>query len=222
MRTACNSEPFRYGTGRADGAFDGDMMTDATTFDTATRIAAGDDGTNYDNVAVALHWATAVLVVTQFALALTWDYFSKPAREGMQSLHISLGVLLTAVIIARIAWRLMPGHQVPSLNIGWVRLASKGVHYLLYLLLVAQAALGFAFRWAQGHPVSFFGLFAIPGPYGELARPDRRLIHELHEWGGWAIVLIAFGHALAALYHHYVLKDRVLMRMLPGDGERGR
>lgn len=191
-----------------------------TPFGSATRVLAADDGTNYDNVAVALHWTTAVLVVVQFVLAITWDDFAKPTQETMQSVHVSLGVLLTAVIIARLVWRLMPGHQVPAIELGWVKLASKAVHYGLYALLVAQVVSGFLFRWAQGHPVSFFGLFAIPGPFGALSRPDRRLIHEVHEYIGWAIVIIAFAHALAALYHHYVLKDRVLMRMLPGDGER--
>lgn len=188
---------------------------DRTAFDTATRIAAGDDGTNYDGVAIALHWLTALLVVVQFAMAVSWDWFAKLTRQGMESVHISLGVLLTAVIVARLAWRFIPGHQVSSLQIGWVKLASKGVHYLLYLLLIAQAATGFVFRWAQGHSVEFFGLFGIPGPIGELARPQRRQLHELHEWIGWAIIIIALLHALAALYHHYVLKDRVLKRMLP-------
>lgn len=190
-------------------------MSDHTAFDTATRIAAGDDGTRYDNVAIALHWSIALLVIVQFAMALTWDWFAKPTAHAMESIHISLGVLLTALILARIAWRLMPGHQRSSLETGWMRLASKGVHYLLYLLLIAQAALGFGFRWAQGHAVEFFGLFGIPGPYGALAGPARRLLHEAHEWVGWAIVIIAFAHALAALYHYYVLKDRVLARMLP-------
>ena len=50
-------------------------------FDTATRIAAGDDGTNYDNVAITLHWTTALLVIVQFALAKTWDWFAKPTQE---------------------------------------------------------------------------------------------------------------------------------------------
>jgi cytochrome b561 len=184
-------------------------------FAAATRIAAGDDGSNYDDVAVALHWATAILVVIQFLLGVTWDYFPKPTVGEMQSLHISLGVLLTAVILARIVWRLMPGHQRSAIVSGWVELASKGVHYLLYLLLVVQACLGFAWRWAQGHPVSLFGLFAIPGPYGVLERPTRHLIAESHKYIAWTIVIIAFGHALAALYHHYALKDRVLERMLP-------
>jgi cytochrome b561 len=99
--------------------------------------------------------------------------------------------------------------------VGWVRIASKGVHYLLYALLVAQAALGFGFRWAQGHSVEFFGLFGIPGPYGALDKATRHTLHGLHEKIGWAIVIIAFGHALAALYHYYVVNDRVLQRMLP-------
>lgn len=210
LRIACNKRGERYPA----------AMTDRTAFDTATRIVAADDGTNYDNVAIALHWTTALLVIVQFALAISWDSFSKPTRQAMETLHISLGVLLTAVILARIAWRLVPGHQRSSLQAGWVRLASKGVHYLLYAMLVAQAALGFGFRWAQGHPVEFFGLFGIPGPYGELARPVRRQLHQLHEWIGWTIVIIALLHALAALYHHHVLKDRVLRRMLPAARPR--
>jgi cytochrome b561 len=190
-------------------------MADRDAFDVATRIAAGDDKTNYDDVAVALHWATAILVVIQFLFGVTWDYFAKPMRQEMQTLHISLGVLLTAVVVARIVWRLMPGHQRPAIVSGWVKLASKGVHYLLYLLLVVQAGLGFAWRWAQGHEVGFFGLFAIPGPYGALARPTRHLLSEFHEKIAWGIAIIALGHALAALYHHYRLRDRVLGRMIP-------
>ena len=190
-------------------------MADRDAFDIATRIAAGDVGRDYDDVAVGLHWATAILVLIQFLLGVTWDYFPDPMVGEMQTLHISLGVALTAVIIARIVWQLTPGHQRPSIVGGWVRLASKGVHYLLYLLLVVQAGLGWAWRWAQGHPVSFFGLFAIPGPFGKLERPTRHLISEFHEYIAWAIVIIAFGHALAALYHHYKLHDRVLGRMMP-------
>ena len=190
-------------------------MTDQTSFDTATRIFAGDDGTTYDRVAIALHWATALLVLLQFANAVTWDYWSKPTRESLQSIHVSLGLLLAAVIVVRLLWRWMPGHQVSSLETGWVRTLSKAVHYVLYILLVTQAATGFAWRWAQGHPVGFFGLFGIPGPYGALDRATRHELHDIHTWVGWSIVIIALWHSLAALYHHYALHDRVLGRMFP-------
>jgi cytochrome b561 len=189
-------------------------MADRNAFDTATRIAAGDDKTNYDNVAITLHWLTALLVFTQFALAETWDWFSRDTREGMQSLHVSFGILLTVVIVARLVWRWMPGHQRSLLDTGWMRTAAKAVHYLLYVLLVVQAGLGFATGWAAGHPIHFFGI-PIPGPIGALAKPVRHEIREIHSWVGWTIVILALGHALAALYHHYFLKDRVLGRMLP-------
>src|SRR6476659_9885552 len=113
-------------------------MTDRTNFDTATRIAAGDDGTTYDGVAIALHWLTALLVVANFALAQTWDWFAKPTRQLMEHTHMSFGVLLTAVILARIAWRFIPGHRLSSLEKGWMRVASKGTLYVLYLLLIAE------------------------------------------------------------------------------------
>ena len=189
-------------------------MNDKTGFDAATRIVAGDDGTNYDGVAIFLHWATAVLVFANFALAQTWDWFAKPARELMEDTHMSFGVLLTAVLVARLIWRWIPGHQLAALEAGWMRLASKAVHYALYALLAAEAALGFAFRWGAGRPMEFFGL-GLPPLIGEMAKPLRHDLRELHEKIGWAIVIIALLHALAALYHHYVLKDRVLERILP-------
>ena len=190
-------------------------MTDTTSFDTATRIVAGDDGTTYDGVAIALHWATAFLVIANFALSQTWNWFAKPTKGLMEDTHMSFGVLLTAVIVARIVWRLIPGHQVSSLEAGWQRIASKATHYVLYLLLVAEAGLGFAFRWGAGRPMEFFGV-GIPPLIGEIAKPLRRELREFHEWIGWAIIVIALLHAVSALYHHYVLRDRVLKRMLPG------
>ena len=185
-----------------------------TAFDTATRIAAGDDDITYDNVSIWLHWATALLVVLQFGLAQTWSWFGKEAHKFMEDTHMSFGVVLTGVIVARLVWRLIPGHEFSSATKGWERLASKGVHHLLYLLLVAEAGLGFAFRWGAGRPMEFFGL-GIPPLIGEIARPDRRFLRELHEWNGWVIIIIALLHALAALYHHYAFKDRMLLRMLP-------
>lgn len=66
--------------------------------------------------------------------------------------------------------------------------------------------------------MSFFGLL-IPPPFAPFSKAAHHQIGEFHEKIGWAIVIIAVGHALAALYHHYVLRDRVLLRMLPGDGQ---
>lgn len=188
---------------------------DRSAFDDATRIAAGDDGTRYDGVAITLHWLTALLVVTNFILAQIWDWYPDETKGWMEDAHMSFGVLLAIVVVARLAWRFIPGHQVSSLEAGWMRLASKATHYVLYALLVAEATLGFAFRWGGGRSMTFFAT-AIPPLIPEMDRAFRRELREFHEWIGWAIIILALLHALAALYHHYVLKDRVLSRMLPG------
>ena len=189
-------------------------MTDRNRFDPATQIGAGADKSDYDNVWVTLHWLTALLVVTQFALAETWDWFGHETREGMESTHVSLGILLTAVVVTRLIWRSIPSHRRSPLAVGWMLTASQAVHYLLYLLLVVQASLGWTIGWAAGHPIHFFGI-AIPGPIDALPRPTRHELREIHDKVGWAIIIVAFGHALAGLYHHYGLHDRVLGRMFP-------
>lgn len=189
-------------------------MADRDTFGTGTRIAAGDTGTNYDSFAITLHWLTAVLVVVQFALGQTWGWFSRPTHHLMVVTHMSFGILLTFVIVARLLWRFVFRHHVSSLESGWVRIASTTVHYLLYVLLTAEAVLGFLSRWEGNEAMSFFGL-QIPSPFTGSGQNVAHQLQDIHNWVGWTIIVLAFGHALAALYHYYFLNDRVLGRMLP-------
>jgi cytochrome b561 len=194
-------------------------MTDLTSFATATRIAAGDDGTNYDRFAITLHWTTVVLVLLQFALGQTWGWFPRPARHLMVVTHMSFGIILTIVVLTLIVWRFGLGHQRGSLEGGWVWIASKTVHYMLYTLLLSEAVLGFLARWQGNEAMSFFGL-QIPGPFAGAGKQVAHRLEDIHNWVGWTIIVLAAGHAAAALYHHYVLKDRVLVRMLPVARQR--
>lgn len=183
--------------------------------DVATRIAAGDDKTRYDGVAQALHWLTAAIVLFQFATSETWENFARPTRHLMIMWHMSFGIILGAVVLARIVWRLIPGHQMPPADVGLAELAAKVGHYFLYVLLIFQFVLGFVLRWAGAEAMSFFGL-QIPSPMARVSRPVHEVMGDLHHWIGWTIVIVAAGHATAALFHHVVLKDNVLRRMLPG------
>lgn len=189
-------------------------MVDRNAFDTATRVAAGDDGKNYDKVAIGLHWLTAVLVIIQFTLGQTWGWFPRPTRHFMIATHMSFGIVLTLVILTRLLWRFVLRHHVASLETGLIRIASTTVHYVLYALLVTEAILGFLSRWEGNEAMSFFGL-QIPSPFTGSGQKVAHQLQDIHNWVGWTIIVLATGHALAALYHHYFLKDRVLQRMLP-------
>jgi cytochrome b561 len=182
--------------------------------DDATRIAAGATRSRYDGISIALHWTTVVLVVSLFALGELWGYAQRPLRHELVVLHMSLGMILGVAVALRILWRLMPGHQVAPAATGLTETLARLVHWLLYLLLVGQALFGWYVRWSEGEAMSFFGLL-IPSPLAPVPRETHHFIQELHGWVGWAIVIVALGHAAAALYHHFVLRDKVLVRMLP-------
>jgi cytochrome b561 len=182
---------------------------------TPSTVAAGSAASRYDRTTIVLHWLTALLVLALFALAMVWDFFPRDARKQMESLHISLGIVLAAVLLLRLAWRATRGRRLPLAVEGLQGKAAKAMHYLLYLLLVAQVLLGLAWRWAQAEAFQFFGLF----PLRLATVRDGPLAHtlgELHDVVGWTIVVLAGLHAAVALIHHYVLKDAVLQRMLGG------
>lgn len=183
----------------------------------ASAVIAGHDRTRYDGFAITLHWLTFALVVLLFGLSQTWGWFEKPTRHLLIVAHMSFGIMLAAVIVVRIVWRLIPGHQVAAADVGWLEVAAKGVHYLLYAAIVLQALLGFALRWSGNEAMSFFGL-QIPPPFAPTSQATHSLLGELHEWNGWLIIIAAAGHATAALYHQFVLKDGLLRRMLPRGG----
>ena len=179
-----------------------------------TRIAAGDDRTRYDNIAIALHWITALLVLEQFLIAQAWGFFDRPTRQWLLSTHTSFGVLLAVVLVSRIVWRLIPGHQVRAADVGWVQIASKTVHYTLYGLLSLQIVLGVAVQWSDNKPLSIFG-WLVPSPFASASKETHHLLGAAHEWIAWVIIIVASIHAAGALFHHYVLRDDVLLRMLP-------
>ena len=186
-----------------------------------TRVAAGNTSARYDPPAMALHWLTALLVVTLWTLAQAWDFLQRgtPARHELQALHVSLGLVLIVVLAARLAWRAGPSRRLPPAATGVVELAARGTHYLLYALLIAEVVLGVCLRWSSPDPLSFFGLFTIPSPFA-FTKEQGRTIHEIHEWVGNGILILAALHAVAALFHHFWLRDDVLLRMLPGRRAR--
>jgi cytochrome b561 len=171
----------------------------------------------YDALEIFFHWSTAVLVVLLYLLAQAWGFLPNASdfRHGLESFHVSIGLLLTAVVALRVFWILGPGRRVKPASSGLVQAVTTLIHYALYGLLAAVIVLGFLNRWSHGDPLSFFGAFTIPSPYG-FTKDQAHTINEIHEFVANVILALAGLHACAALVHHYVLKDGILRRMLPG------
>jgi cytochrome b561 len=131
----------------------------------------------------------------------------------------SLGVLLGMVLLCRIVWRAGPGRSLMLATTGPIEVASKLAHYVLYLLLVAVVGFGLCMPWAGHGAIRFFGLFAIPSRFS-VNHDLAHLLFAMHSWAATALIILAGLHACAALFHHLVLRDNVLRRMLP-SGKQG-
>ena len=172
--------------------------------------------TRYDTTTIIFHWITAILVTTQWLGAQIIDWFPKGApRVDARSVHITCGVLLVFILLARLIWRATKGRRLPLADSAALSVIAKGAHWGLYALLTAMLLVGLALTWTRGD--SIFNLFTLPKfDPGNKALADQ--VQEVHATIGWIIVAVAGLHASAALFHRYVLRDTVLSRMLPRAG----
>ena len=166
---------------------------------------------NYDRTTISLHWITAGLVVILWIIGQTADWFPDgPFNTDYWSIHVVLGFALAAVIAWRIIWRSFGGRRLPAADAGALHVLAEATHYGLYLLLLAVIVLGIANAFVRGY--NLFDLVSLP-QFG-----DRALRKPITNWHGLAAnILLGWAalHAAAALFHHYVIRDSVLGRMVP-------
>lgn len=169
----------------------------------------------FDRVTILFHWVTAALVIALFGSAMVWSYAPRDwGLRWLSSIHASLGIALALIVAGRLVWRLTIGRRLPDAPGNRVaELARKALHLALYALLVLQIALGFGLEWFGGEALSFFGLFVLPSPFTE-NRNLGELLEQMHNVVAWSIMVLVGGHAIAALWHHYVGRDGVLKRMI--------
>jgi cytochrome b561 len=168
----------------------------------------------YGPVAIALHWSTALLIVLAFGLGLTVDAFPKPWVGGVINAHALLGLAVLALTFFRFFWRLKhPAPAFPATFPPLMKLASHAGHMALYALMVLIPLIGIPTLLYRGRGLDF-GLFQIASPFARTKEIFGPLT-EVHEIASYALIALAIGHALAAIYHQRVLRDGTLSRMLP-------
>jgi cytochrome b561 len=127
-------------------------------------------------------------------------------------------VLLAAVLVVRIVWRLTRGRRLPAADQGLTHVLAKATHWALYALVAAMLLVGMALAWTRGD--SLFNLFTIPA-YDPGNKALASQMGDIHATIGWIILAVAGLHAAAALFHRFVWHDGVLARMLLGAPGRG-
>ena len=172
----------------------------------------------YTRTATTLHWLILVLLIVQFILGWTMPHIGGHTPvTTLISLHFSLGVLILALIVVRLAWRM--AHRPPPHDASvprWQVHLAQVVEWLLYLLLLVVPLLGWINASYRGMAFTFFGLFPVP-PLLATHAPGWDWTGDIHvDIAEFGILVLAGLHIAAALYHRFIRRDRVLQRMLPG------
>ena len=178
--------------------------------------------TGYGAVPMSLHWLTAALVIAAWLLGTFDDALPKGAPRAYQLfVHMSVGLAILIAVSARLLWKTFdPAPPLEPSALGkWLDLAAHLAHYALYALLIAAVISGVVLQFARGNALPLFGLMDIPSPW-PANRAFSRNVKEVHELLTNGLVILAGLHAAASLFHHWILRDRTLVRMLPGSTRR--
>ncbi len=155
----------------------------------------------YGRVAIAFHWTIAALVVANLAIGLLF-------RSALPA-HKAIGITVLA-------------HRPPPLPdhvARWERGAAHTTHWALYLLMILLPLSGWAMvSGGERRPLTWFGLFDIP--YLPVGNATAASAHDAHGVLGWLMLTLVVLHVAAALRHHLILRDSVLLRMAPILGRR--
>ncbi len=139
-------------------------------------------------------------------------------RAGAIPVHVSIGLIVVMLTLLRLAWRKAnPPPPIPSETPGWMQRGASVGHFLLYALILAQGVLGIWMAALSPVDIRWFNMFNI----SELAPASAETVAVLRQFHFAVACLLTaaiFGHVAAAFWHHLILRDDVLIRMLPFGG----
>ncbi|WP_242128438.1 cytochrome b [Sphingobium sp. Sx8-8] len=167
----------------------------------------------YSSVARALHWITAILIF--FNLFLGFAHDALPREWKVMPVHKSVGLTVLALTVARLLWRL--AHRAPPLPPempGWEKGVAHATHFLFYAFMLLMPLSGWIMVSAGDRPLNWFFLFDVPKFAVSKGDAIVGLSGEGHEVMAFAWAALIGVHILAALRHHFILKDGVLRRMI--------
>jgi cytochrome b561 len=172
----------------------------------------------YGAIPKFLHWGVAGLVVLAWALGTFGNIFPRgPARADAQFVQSSAELAMVALLVLRVLWRITDPPPPPERTFfgDSVDFVAQLSHFGLYALIFAVAAVGVATQFANGDALPIFGLFDIASPW-PADRAFARASKEAHDVLANGLMALVGIHVAAALVHHWIFRDRTLVRMLPG------
>lgn len=174
-----------------------------------------DSSSGYGLVSILIHWISALLILFLFGLGVYMvdlTYYDDWYHKGPE-LHVSLGLLVLLIMLVRIVWRIINPTPIDLPAKPVQQKTAKLVKLALYLFIFVVIVSGYLITTAEGQAASLFNVLKFP-VITQLSSANVDLAGEIHEYFAWAIIALVVLHALGALFHHFVMRDRTLVRIV--------
>ena len=175
---------------------------------------------SWGSLARAFHWTLGLTILGMVAFGWWMNHIpARPDRFFYRSIHAEIGYVLLLLTALRLIWRAMnPTPALPADTPAWQRAAAWISHSALYLVTFVVIMLGWAHSGArvQGDYGNFLGLFHVP----QFTSPDKAaagFYEDLHIYGAYTLLALIVLHLAAAIWHHFIRRDRVTARMVSGE-----
>ncbi len=169
---------------------------------------------SYGTIAKILHWTISIMMICLICVGFIMSNMEpSPEKYQLYKVHKATGVIVLLLVIFRIIWKLSNKTvQLPSDISSLIKFGAKITHYLQYLFMLLMPISGILMSTFSGKEIPVFGLFTIPTfeKNSELAG----IFYKIHVTAIWFFIAVIILHIGAALYHHFIRKDQVLMRMI--------
>jgi cytochrome b561 len=170
----------------------------------------------YGAVAKVFHWLTLLLLIGSFTIAYSMIGLRiSPRKLELYSYHKWVGVTVFLIVILRLAWRLRnPAPPLPASTSPLQRRLAGLSHFMLYTILIVMPLTGWVMSSARNLPLVYLGLIEVPSPFG-VNEALGNVLRTVHYILSLSLLFFVSVHVLAALQHHFILRDDILRRMLP-------
>ncbi|SRR5579883_193023 len=170
--------------------------------------------TSYGSIAKFFHWLIFLLLLFMVIYGFLLGDIPKDYQPTAYNFHKLLGLTILALMILRALWAgINPKPALPFGTPSWERGVERGMHFLLYVIVMAMPLAGWIGSVAGGRP-PHIGNLNITLPIAQ-NKPLAETLFDLHNNLAIILIILVSLHILAALYHHFIKRDDILRRMLP-------
>ena len=160
-----------------------------------------------------IHWLMAAAIMIDLNVAQKFGGEMQVLdRLESRADHATMGLIITFLLVLRIILRSRYGApSLPNSMSKWQIIAAQVGHYGLYILMGTLVMTGIISAIYASDPILVFNSYDLA--FANHNDNAFRIVRGIHEFCTNAIIALIFIHILAAIYHHFVLKDSTTSNM---------